>query len=137
MKKSVALILFFVTGLILSSCGSKLISITANYDGSAEAGVVLDNANKNIHVIGHAENGDIKEVSSNRWKIKEPSTLKPGETVEVEIFYGEGRTTGKKKCYICGGNGTVTGKCKNCGAIGLVLQGSSTNWVKCPECGGK
>ena len=207
-KKWHLIIISVLTIVLLSGCGPKFMSITASYDGSTEAGVVLDNNNEGIHVAGDTEQEKNIEIESGKWKIKEPITLEPGGCSSVEISKGdlscqlnvwcttcgtcqgegkvactdcdqgkkscdkcdsngevkckacsgngkitcedcdgqghlicskcdgEGRIyTGMGKCYYCGGNGTITQWCSNCGGIGITYQG--TKPVKCARCGGR
>lgn len=58
-------------------------SYSVSYDGSTEDGTVLDNNNSGIHVYRKDETGTDVELSG--WTVKEPVTLKNGQTATATI----------------------------------------------------
>ena len=63
----------------------KLESISASYGGDTAHGVMLDNSNVGIMVIGKYDNGDEKQLKE--WTIEEPKALARGKSVTVNIAY--------------------------------------------------
>ncbi len=88
-KKKIAIGAVIVVILIglLSMCSSpKIVDISASYgEGNDEAGVVLDEKNTNITVIGTDEKGETHELSG--WTIEEPQTLEKDESATVTVQY--------------------------------------------------
>lgn len=63
----------------------RIESISASYSGDRSEGVVLDENNKGIHVVGKTKNG--KSVEIKRWKVWKKDTLKADSTSAVLIQY--------------------------------------------------
>lgn len=63
----------------------KLESISAAYGGDTAHGIMLDNNNVGIMVIGKYDNGDEKQLEE--WTIEEPKALARGKSVTVNIAY--------------------------------------------------
>ena len=80
---------------ILSQPNVKSIKVT--YNGSTEAGIVLDGSNKGIHVIGTLENGETKELTSG-WSIKEPKELEADRSEKVTVTYKDLEKDFSVKC---------------------------------------
>ena len=62
-----------------------IVSIASTYDGSTDAGTVLDSSNTGIHVTATLADGSTQEI--NDWAITTPQTLVAGQTSTVTITY--------------------------------------------------
>ncbi len=65
--------------------------IEAEYTGSTEAGIVLDNKNTDLHVYNVYLNGQKEEITD--YEITEPQTLTAEQDSTIEITYGDFSTT--------------------------------------------
>ena len=92
----IAICVFVVLFFSMIMSAPDIVSIEAEYDGSTTAGIVLDNGNEGIIVIGTDENGEKTELSS--WKIENPKTLVADGSTTVIINYGELETSLKVEC---------------------------------------
>ena len=89
---SIILILF----IILLFANPKFVKITAEYTGDTTMGVVLDEHNKGISVVGTTEKGKTKIVHS--WKVDSPKKLKADSITEVTIIYKDLTTVLSVEC---------------------------------------
>lgn len=80
----IAVVLLIIVFFALGS-GPKVVDISVSYDGATEAGVVIDNSNEGLHVVGLTEDGTEVEIAD--WEVKEPVTLVADETAYVDVVY--------------------------------------------------
>ena len=64
---------------------AKLVSISAEYTGDTEEGVVLDESNDGIRVTGTYDDGSTEPLSG--WTVVKAKTLKAGKKAKIHISY--------------------------------------------------
>lgn len=79
------------TKLSVKCSDSELTGLTATYDGSTEAGTVIDDECDSLHVTAQYRDGSTGEISG--WSLDEPVTLAAGETSTVQINYNSQSTS--------------------------------------------
>ncbi len=88
-KKKILLIVGIIIALLVVFAAiptkPEITKIKASYSGETEAGVVLDENNDGIEVVGITDKG--KEVPVSGWTVVNAQTLKAGEKSKVNIKY--------------------------------------------------